>query len=79
MQQKGAGWRTRPSGQSTLAAPTGSIGVVNLIRDTRDGWIMSADWPARRRRRFRIGLALYLVGLRQIAVLVAGGQRDYRQ
>jgi hypothetical protein len=52
---------------------------MNLIRDTRDGWIMSADWPARRRRRFRVGLVLYLVGLRQLAVLVAGGQRDYRQ
>jgi hypothetical protein len=45
---------------------------MTVIRDTAAGWAMSSAWPPRRRRRFRLGLALYLVGLRQLAVRVAG-------
>jgi hypothetical protein len=45
---------------------------VNLIADTIAGWVMSADWPVRRRRRFRLGLLLYAAGLRRLAVRVAG-------
>jgi hypothetical protein len=40
--------------------------------DVVAGWLMSRDWPAGRRRRFRIGLVLYAAGLRQLAVRVAG-------
>jgi hypothetical protein len=45
---------------------------MNSIRDTIAGWIISARWPATRRRRFRLGLVLFAVGLRQLAVRVAG-------
>jgi ribose/xylose/arabinose/galactoside ABC-type transport system permease subunit len=45
---------------------------MNLLRDTIAGWPMSARWPAWRRRRFRLGLLLYLVGARRLAVRVAG-------
>jgi hypothetical protein len=45
---------------------------MRLLDKTVIGWRMAADWPARRRRRFRLGLVLYLVGLRQLAVRVAG-------
>jgi hypothetical protein len=44
---------------------------MRIITKTVTGWRMAADWPARRRRRFRLGLVLYLVGLRQLAVRVA--------
>lgn len=49
----------------------GRIVVVTIIRDTLDGWAMSARWPARRRLRFRLGLLLYAVGLRRLAVRVS--------
>jgi hypothetical protein len=45
---------------------------LRIVRDTLDGWIMSARWPARRRLRFRLGLLLYAIGLRRLAVRVAG-------
>jgi hypothetical protein len=45
---------------------------VTIIPDTLAGWIMSARWPARRRRRFRLVLLLYLVGARRLAVRVSG-------
>jgi hypothetical protein len=45
---------------------------MTIIRDTLDGWTMSARWPARRRRRFRLGLVLYAIGLRRLALRVAG-------
>jgi len=52
---------------------------VNLIADTIAGWRMAAAWPARRRRRFRLGLLVYAVGLRRLAVRVAGVQTGRRQ
>ncbi len=64
--------RSRPLVHSTTESIACTILVVTIIRDTRDGWIMSARWPARRRRRFRLGLLLYLVGLRRLAVRVSG-------
>lgn len=42
------------------------------IHNALAGWAMSARWPARPRRRFRAGLLLYVIGLRQLAVRVAG-------
>jgi hypothetical protein len=45
---------------------------MDLIHDTIAGWVISAGWLAGRRRRFRLGLVLYAVGLRQLAVRVAG-------
>ena len=45
---------------------------MTIIRDTLDGWQLSARWPASRRRRYRLGLLLYAVGLRRLAVRVAG-------
>lgn len=45
---------------------------MQLVTKTLDGWRMAAGWPASRRRRFRLGLVLYAVGLRQLAVRVAG-------
>jgi hypothetical protein len=63
---------TRPSVQSTAAATAGKIIVVNVIHDTIAGWIISARWPARRRLRFRLGLVLFAVGLRRLAVRVSG-------
>jgi hypothetical protein len=46
-----------------------------IIRDTLDGWIMSARWPARRRLRFRLGLLLYLIRARRLALRVSGVQK----
>jgi hypothetical protein len=43
-----------------------------LIADTLAGWRMSAQWPARRRLRFRLGLGLYIIGMRRLAVRVSG-------
>ncbi|MFO0293293.1 MAG: hypothetical protein ACK51F_08135 [Rhodospirillales bacterium] len=45
---------------------------MTLILDTLDGWRLSVGWPAPRRCRYRLGLLLYAVGLRQLAVRVAG-------
>jgi hypothetical protein len=64
--------RTRPFVVSTRRPTAGTINTVRLIGKTIDGWNMAASWPARRRRRFRLGLVLHLVGLRQLAVRVAG-------
>jgi hypothetical protein len=65
--------RYRPFDVSTPPLPAGSIiGMTTIVRDTLDGWAISARWPARRRRRFRIGLLLYAVGLRRLASRVAG-------
>jgi hypothetical protein len=44
---------------------------MDRLRDTLDGWHPSARWPASRRRRYRLGLLLYMVGLRRFAVRVA--------
>jgi hypothetical protein len=57
-----------------MLAP-GTISDMNLIADTIAGWIMSARWPARRRRRFRVALLMYAVGLRRLALRVSGVQR----
>jgi hypothetical protein len=43
-----------------------------IMRDTLDSWSLSARWPAPRRRRYRLGLLLYAVGLRRLAVRIAG-------
>jgi hypothetical protein len=45
--------------------------MAKNIRDTFDGWAMSAGWPVRRRQRYRLGLLLYAVGLRKLAARVA--------
>jgi hypothetical protein len=45
---------------------------MTLLRDTLDGWAMAAGWPVRRRWRFRLGLLLFALGLRQLAVQAAG-------
>jgi hypothetical protein len=55
----------------TVAAGRHDHGVT-LILDTLDGWRLSVGWPAPRRCRYRLGLLLYAVGLRQLAVRVAG-------
>ncbi|MCX7229350.1 MAG: hypothetical protein NTW15_10110 [Burkholderiales bacterium] len=45
---------------------------MDLLRDCLDGWQISAGWPAPQRRRYRLGLVLYAVGLLRLAVRVAG-------
>jgi len=42
------------------------------IANTLGGWAMVADLPAPRRRRFRLAFVLYFIGLRRLAVRVAG-------
>jgi hypothetical protein len=48
---------------------------MGIFRDTVAAWSLSADWPARRRRRFRVALLMYAVGLRRLALRVSGVQR----
>jgi hypothetical protein len=49
----------------------GTITSMTIIRDTLDAWHLAARWPAYRRRRYRLGLLLYVLGLRRVAVRVA--------
>ena len=32
---------------------------MSLVQDSLKGWVLSARWPATRRRRFRLGLLLF--------------------
>ncbi len=64
----------RAIGHPAIDAPRGrrQDAHVNLLRDTLDGWRLSARWPVPRRRRYRLGLLLYAVGLRRVAVRMTG-------
>jgi hypothetical protein len=70
--QEGPAAQARSFVVSTRMVAAGTISGMNVIADTIAGWIMSARWPAPRRRRYRLGLVLYALGLRRLAVRVAG-------
>ena len=61
----------RPFALSTSVRSAGTITSMTIIRDTLDAWHLAARWPAYRRRRYRLGLLLYVLGLRRVAVRVA--------
>jgi len=47
-------------------------GMRHFVANLLCGWQMVADLPAPRRRRFRVGLLLYSVGLRRLGLWVSG-------
>jgi hypothetical protein len=63
---------TKPDVVWTRAEQGARITDMGVIADTWADWVMSAQCPARRRRRFRLGLVLFAIGLRRLAVRVAG-------